>query len=280
MIDEFLMKKHPPQLRQLSQCNNSFDFSPRIAWPEGLPAVAINGFLIAGFQQEMVFDHALPEIDKDGIAALFRSLYFELTTPELARLYRSTSVSTWFPIQEVLAKFQVRWTENNEKLSDIICQLPMGFQNYCSEKKWSFGDFQPLAAAKGLILSPFFMRMIDLNLSRSQSVAALELIVDLLLMGKQPLELLPDDAMTSDTWMDSLRHLRYPESSQKDDWASRQVQELPWPGTAQARWTRQGDRTGIELKLFVSQPTDLKKYLQSLSAVQDALEKDGPWKKH
>jgi hypothetical protein len=242
--------------------------------------VAINGFLIAGFQQDVVFDHALPENEKEGIASLFRSLYFELTTPELARLHRASHSHPWFPIQEVMAKFHIRWSDNTEKLCDIICQLPIGFQNYCSEKKWGFGDFQPLVAANGLILSPFLMRMMDLNLSRSQSVAALELVVDLLLLSKQPRELLPEEFMMGDAWLERLRHLRYPESSLKDEWASRQVQELPWPGTAQARWTRQGDRTGIELKLFVSQPTDLKKYLQSLSVVQDALEKDGPWKKH
>lgn len=275
------MKKHPPQLRQISQCATGLNFSPRTSWPEGLPAVAINGHVIAGFHQEAVFDHTLDWTDQDSIASLFRSLYFELTSCELARLWKSTRELPQFPISEVFAKFQVRWNSNTEKLCEIISQLPRGFQDYCSEKKWSFGDFQPLAASQGLILSPFFLRIIEMNLTRNLSVLALELVVDLLLMGKAPMEILPlESSQPGEVWIETLRQLRYPQASQKDDWASQQVDQLPWPGTAQARWTRQGDRAGIELKLFVANPTDLKKYLQSLSVVQEVMEKEGPWKKH
>jgi hypothetical protein len=49
---------------------------------------------------------------------------------------------------------------------------------------------------------------------------------------------------------------------------------------SQAKWARHGNRGGIELKLFVSQPADLKNYLQSLSKVQDLLEKDPTGSKH
>jgi hypothetical protein len=281
MIDEIHMKKHPPQLRQISQCTTALDFLPQASWPESLPAVAINGYLIAGFKQSLVFDHTLDWEDQEAVSGLFRSLYFELSTCEFARLWKASRHVPQFSLPSIFAKFQIRWNSNTEKLCEIISKLPLEFQNYCSEKKWSFGDFQPLAASQGLILSPFFLRIVEMNMSRSQSVLALELVVDLLLMGKSPVEILPQDQLNSgESWIETLRLLRYPQTSQKDDWASRQVEQLPWPGTAQAKWTRQGDRAGIELKLFVSNPTDFKKYLQSLSVVQEALEKEGPWKKH
>lgn len=281
MIDENCMKKHPPQLRQVSQCASYLDFEPRSPWPQGLPAVAINGYVIAGFQQDSVFDHCMSWDQEEEIASLFRSLYFELSACELARLWKNALLLPSFPVKKIFSKFHVPWTESIEKLCPLVTQLPIGFQNFCTAKKWSFSDFLPLTAAQGLIMSPFYLRMIEMNLSRNHGVLALELIVDLLFMGRTPVELLPSDTtVTAEQWLESLRALRYPESSGKDHWSSRQLDQLPWPGTAEARWTRQGDKPGIELKLFVSNPSDLKKYLQSLSEVQSLLEKDSPWNKH
>jgi hypothetical protein len=281
MIEEKPMKKNPPELRSISQCSAALHFSPRTPWPEGLPAVAVNGLIVAGFEQSVAFDHSLDWSESENIAILFRSLYFELTTCELARLYSAAANVPKFPIQEVFGKFQVRLNDQLSLLCAQIIKLPAGFQNFCSEKKWAFSDFQPILAAKDLIITPFLFRIMDLGLSRNHSALALELIVDLLLLGKTPVEILSDSSIkTGEQWILSLRTMRYPNSSKRDDWAAEQVDLLPWPGSTQARWVRQGDRAGIELKLFVTQPSDLKNYLQSLSAIQDSLEMDGPWKKH
>lgn len=64
--------------------------------------------------------------------------------------------------------------------------------------------------------------------------------------------------------------------------AQNDLSNLPWPGASQVKWTQQGDRAGIEIKIFVSNPTDLKKYLNSLNHVHDIMEKDSEkiWIKH
>jgi hypothetical protein len=67
-----------------------------------------------------------------------------------------------------------------------------------------------------------------------------------------------------------------------DSKPSVELSNLPWPGASIVRWTQQGDQAGIEIKFFVSNPTDLKNNLKSLNQVHDILEKDSEklWIKH
>lgn len=267
-------------LKDMSQCEISLDFGPLSAWPTGLPAVAINGKVIAGFTQTIVFDHQLEESDSEAIAALFRSLYFDLTAAELARLFVTSKNQSWFPFTTIANRYQLRWNEQTANLAEAMVTLPINFQNFSAEKKWSFADFQPLLSARSFALSPILLLILQRNLSRSIGALALELWVELKLLGHNEQALQPSPNEDSELWLKRLKTLRYPHSSQKDEEAQNLVNQLPWPGTSKARWIRQGDRAGIELKLFVANPTDLKKYVQSLTGVQDALEKEDPWKKH
>ncbi len=276
------MTQKPPQLKDISQCSKVLDFSPYSPWPMGLPAVAVNGVVLAGFAQTVVFDHQVDFADQESVASLFRSFYSELTAVELAKLAQKASENglAWFPIELVFSKFQVRWSEQTEKICRVISKAPMGLQKFAAEKRWSVGDFSPLLSAQALRLEPLFHIFIERNLSRSLSVQALELYVELLLLGTVEAEILPRPQEDSDLWLKRLRVLRYPQSAKADELAGAQLKDLPWPGTSTARWTRQGDKAGIELKLFVANPMDLKKYVQSLALVSEAMEKEGPWKKH
>lgn len=276
------MTQKPPQLKNISQCSKALDFSPYSPWPLGLPAVAVNGMVLAGFSQTVVFDHQMEAEDFEGIALLFRSFYSELTAVELARLSEAVKQNqiSWFPIEQVFSKFQTRWSEQTEKICLAITKSSVGLQKFAAEKRWSVGDFSPLLSAQALKLEPLYHVFIERNLSRSISVQVLELFVELLLMGTNESEILPRPQEDSDLWMKRLKVLRYPQSAKADELAGLQIKDLPWPGTSTARWTRQGDKAGIELKLFVSNPMDLKKYIQSLALVSEAMEKEGPWKKH
>jgi len=276
------MTQKPPQLKDISQCNKCLDFSPQIPWPLGLPAVAVNGLVLAGFSQTVVFDHAVETSDKETIAGLFRSFYSELSAVELANLESKVAASdiTWFPVDLIFNKFQVRWNDQTKNICRLIANLPPGLQKFSSERRWSIGDFSPLLAAKSIRLESFYHVFIERNLSRSISVQALELCVELLLIGKDQAELLPLPQEDSDHWLKRLRAIRYPQTTSADEMANTLMKGLPWPGTSTARWTRQGDKAGIELKLFVANPLDLKKYAHSLALVSEAMEKEGPWKKH
>lgn len=279
---------NPPQLCSMSLCDKSLDFQPRTNWPESLPAVAVNQVVLAGFSQELVFNHQLDPADSEGIAKLFRSLYFELSFVEMAVLIQKAKAHSWFPISVIAQKFNWQANDNFFKTAEAILKCPKGFLDWAAEKKLSPLDFAPLLSADGLELKFLYRDILTLGLGRSLGVKALELGIELLMMNHTP-EMLAADSLVSvhprdvsvgDAWVLALKALRYPETFKRDQMAEAQMTSLPWPGTTQARWTRQGDRAGIELKLFVSQPSDLKKYLQSLNKVQDLLEKDPTGTKH
>jgi hypothetical protein len=283
------MTPKPPELKNISQCSKVLDFAPFSSWPSGLPAVAVNGFVLAGFAQSFVFDHQVNEdggeLQAEAIAGLFRSFYFDLSHMELARLAKCVSQNqvSWFPLESVFGKFHVRWNDQTERLSGVMTSLPEGLQKWTSEKKWSFGDFAPLLSAKDLRLEPLYLALVENNLSRSMSVQALELFIELRLLQHPAESLVPGATEVSEDWLKRLRSLRYPQSSQADSESTSLIQDLPWPGSSKLRWVRQGDKAGIELKLFVSNPSDLKKYMQSLARVQeamDSLSEKIPWNKH
>lgn len=272
-----------PELCSITQCNKTLQFSPLSPWPQGLPAVAVNQMVFAGFDQKLVFNHQLPLLDQpqnseqqQQIAQLFRSLYFELTFPEMARLIEKASVLEWFPLSLVISSFGWQASEHFFKVAEALRQTPMEFQNWCSEKKLNPQDLSPLLSAKGLDLDGAMQDLILLRLSKSSGAQALELIIELMLMGQTAQSLRADSlstntAKTAETWLENLKQLRYPNTFASDQSEQEKMKNLPWPGTSQAKWIRQGDKAGIELKLFVSQPSDLKKYLQSLSHIQDLL---------
>ncbi|PIS11947.1 MAG: hypothetical protein COT73_01175 [Bdellovibrio sp. CG10_big_fil_rev_8_21_14_0_10_47_8] len=236
--------------------------------------MAVNRVIFGGFSQNFVFDHHIDGREAEKIASLFRSLYFELSFVEMARLVDKATAHVWFPISLVVQKFGWQPTEIFFSTATALLKTPTGFQNWCAEKKMHPQDLSPLLSAGDLDLKWFYRDLLTLKLSKSQGTRALELAVELSLMGNDVKTLEAQDNESSAEWLERLTLLRYPETSQRDADQESWMTTLPWPGTSQARWTRQGDRAGVEVKLFVSQPSDLKKYLQGLSRVQDLLEKD------
>lgn len=275
------MKKHPPDLKQISRCDKSLDFRPLNVWPETLPAVAFRGFVVAGFQNsEFAFDHPLEQAEPEEIAKSFSSLYAELTTPELARLWQSSANLDWFPRRLVLEKYHLHVNDSSIEVLDVITKLPMSFQNFCSQKKWHVGDFQFLVSARELDLEFLFQDVMLRNLSKSQSTQILENLVDLLLLETEPQQLRTADNETAEAWVTRIQKIRYPKSTADDAQAALAIKSLAWPPGTQARWVRQGDQTGLEIKFFVSQPSEMSKQLQAFQNVSDNLENAGPWKKH
>jgi hypothetical protein len=274
-----------PELCSMSQCNGSLDFQPLNVWPESLPAVAINNWVLAGFSQDLVFNHHIENSSAETMARLFRSLHSELSFAEMARLMgkikeQQTSDLSWVPLQLIAQKYH--WTFNDQfiRIAEAFLKTPSGFQKWCGEKKVNPQDLAPLLAAQEIDLKFLFHDILNLNISKSSGVKALEMAIELILMGQKPealsaevlLTLLSQDQSAADAWVDALKQLRYPETFKRDRVLQAQMTALPWPGTSQARWARHGDRGGIELKLFVSQPSDLKKALLSLEKVQDLME--------
>lgn len=270
----------PPQIRNLSQCNGQMDFKPRTPWPDGLPAVAVNGVVLAGFGQDLVFDHSIPWAQQEEIAQLFRSLYFELTFTEISRMIEKAADVPELPLFLILQKFGYQSSGSLFATAKALRALPEGFQEWCADRKLSPQDLAPILSARSLDLKPLLAQILTLSCSRNIGAHCLEMGVELLLMGKT-YEDLQVTAYSSEeihdspeSWHQHLKRLRYPETSAKDAEQASRLKKLPWPGQSQVRWTRNGDKGGFEIKLFVSQPSDLKKHLTSLAKVHDILEQE------
>ncbi len=270
----------PPELKPMTLCDASLDFSPITKWPQGLPAVAVNGLVLAGFQQSLVFDHSIADHDSEKIAELFRSLYFDLSFIEASRLVEKAKDHPNFPIESVLSHLGWNTSEHFFKVVTAVQKLNSDSQTWCAEKKLNPQDLSILLSLNtevGFAQADLLIQKIkSLRLSKSQGVQALETALELLLMGKS----FEDLENTKSEWLEHLKTLRYPQSTTSDQIQQQKMTALPWPGTSHAKWTRQGDRTGVELKLFVSNPTDLKKYLLSLTKVQDLLEQENSGTQH
>ena len=109
-------------------------------------------------------------------------------------------------------------------------------------------------------------QMAPLTPSFTEGVAFLELATDLILMGH--MEALFEKTLTFETWSLNLKKLRVPHTDLRDSDLKEKLEKLPWPQGSKIKFERRGDKSGIELKLFISNPTDLTKILASLERVQ------------
>ena len=98
----------------------------------------------------------------------------------------------------------------------------------------------------------------------------LEYFVDLMLMGRASEELI-GTYTDAEGWMDHLKQLRFPEAHKQDELRKENLKSLNFSGSSQVRWARVGDKSGIEIKFFVSQPSDLQKHMNSLKIKQNFL---------
>lgn len=260
-----------PQLISIKQCVNVFDFKPESPWPVGLPAVAIQGLVIAGFSSsEFVFNH-LVEPNSTQALDIWKSVHPDLSFAECARLSLKLQNSPWTP-ETLLSLWGFPWRDQQVVAAEwLLCQTE-SFQKWAAQKKLAPNDIAGLRVVATEKLSPFLSEVIQRDLSKSFALQLLELSVDLLYFeesSEKILSLWPKNKNDIELSLKNLKALRYPQTTALDLQLEGQMKSLPWPGTSQAKWVRHGDRAGIELKLFVSQPSDLKKYLVSLERVQN-----------
>ncbi|MCE3009711.1 MAG: hypothetical protein LW875_03765 [Proteobacteria bacterium] len=234
---------------------------------------------IAGFESELVFDYSPGSENLSELIALFKSLYPDLSFAEFGLLMKVVEFQGLpfnFPREALAAQRGWNTNESFWKILKATQELPAGFLKWCAEKKMAPMECSPLLVAQDLNLSPLLLFIVHFGFSKSQGSQALEMGIELLLLGKSFADLKLDSIQSRDqieSWMSFLRDLRYPQTQTRDREVQAYFKSLPWPGSSQTRWVRQGDKSGLEIKLFVAQPSDLKRYLQSLNKVQEQLEK-------
>lgn len=263
--------KSPPSLIQKDELKLNLDFKPLLTWPESMPGLSVNSVAIAGFNSNCFYNHSL---EWREFPQFLKRFYPNLEFVELSRLYAQTQSLVWFPFKDVLKAYNFSNTEMTLELLQKLFQTPLQFQNWCAEKCLSPADLAPLSACKDLNLNLIFLRIIESDMSKSQGVQFLELCIELKLMQHSDDALGLNDSKTKnqvESWVEQLRSLRYPQTKARDQQQSVRLSNLNWPGAAQVKWVRKGDKSGVEVRLFVSQSTDLEKYLRSLSRVAEEM---------
>lgn len=269
-----MLAASPLELLPVSQCDKCLEFETSSHWPLGLPAIAIGRVLIAGFNQALVLNHRLPESDSKSIQDLITSLYPELSFLEAATFRKKALALPWVPITGLLEHWGFRWTDQTTEIADRALALPAEFRRWLIAKRVSPAELTVLLSNSQFDLTPFLQGLLAAGATRQQGTQALELGIELQLLGHQMSAIVLATNESTENWLLRLKTLRYPETTRKDQESRDKMRELPWPGQSQVRWVRQGDRSGLELKLFVANPSDLRKSLLSLQKIQLLLEKN------
>ena len=108
--------------------------------------------------------------------------------------------------------------------------------------------------------------------SCSLGVQILETAGELLLMGKD-LSSVFKETERPERLLKKLMKLRYPQATKRDEQKAKEIQRLPWPGGIKARWFRQNDTAGLEIRFVCFSPKDFQRKIQGLDRVYEQLKK-------
>lgn len=148
----------------------------------------------------------------------------------------------------------------------------MDFKAWTILKKVKASDLifiQTLSDGQAGIFNSIADKMAGLNPSFSEGISFLEKVADLIQMGHT--ENLLNESESFSSWEQALYKLRYPVTSERDEIAKKHFEQLPWPAGAKLKFERRGDRAGVEVRIFISSPTDITKVISSLERVQTGM---------
>lgn len=163
--------------------------------------------------------------------------------------------------RRLLNEYGHPFSENLKKTFVVFSFLPEEFLFWASEKGLGLKDFAPLrawdfSAGSTKELTKALKEIASRKSGRHLGVKTVELVVDLLLMGKPVDNLVITEEETLESWCARLEALRYPNRSSKTSKAEADLVTLPWPKGVESRWIQKGDAQGIEVRFFVQSPED------------------------
>lgn len=257
-------------LKPISHCSKVLDFSPRREWSPVLPALVWKDNLICAFKRD---SGEAVDVSEHLFLEVWKACHPELGLGEIARLVaciRRFNGEFFVEIGSgLLALYGLRLNDRLGLILDVLVQCPREFQNWVDDKKMAARDLVPLLAVADVAeISPLLLELPRMQISKFEGARALELFIELYLMGRPLNDLLP----TSDNGSLYLRRLeqwRKPETLERDEEWRRKVGQWPWPAQVQAEWQRFGDQAGLEIKIRTTSPDDFQKKLERLAEIPD-----------
>ena len=242
-------------------CQKSLDFKPDRSWPKFWPSVSYENKLISGFTN--IYQPVLNFKKEDvNFLHLFQHCHPRLNLSELGRIVISWSQiepppCSWTPFFKLYGL--------NQNTDFLIQQLkmfistPFTFQNWVNTKEVHLNELRVLNSVEEIQPLYFILNWIaEHNLSHSNGIKALELSVELWLMG-HTLEKILKTNLSPEKALLEMEHRRKPLSSSQDQIKKKQVQKIIWPSDMKAQWVRKGDKTGLQIQMWCRNLKDLDK---------------------
>lgn len=242
-----------------SNFSSSLDFKPLNLWPETVPALALDKVLLCGFHlndNHPVFEHS--HSSPDSSLKLIKSIYPQLTLPELSRLIHSSAFEEYFQVDTLLKAYGFHSSPEILQVLRLLFESSERFQEFVSVKKMGPQELFPLLDLNSEELNFVREDILTAGESKQETVRRLELLSDLLQMGHSS---------------DSLRNLkqsqlaqkRYPVTTERD--LNLKAFPLPWLSQIRSQFKRRGDKAGFEVQFFAGTPAELNKMAQNLTKV-------------
>jgi hypothetical protein len=266
-------------LKNADSFHFDLDFAPRAPTPPLFPVFvwknqALNHFSRRESLAPLQNVHC-QDVSEQSLAVVLPQIYPTLSFAELANLHERLLVSHLeFDAEALFAAYRFRYDGRLEKMLLVFSNLPSTFQTWCADHELSPRDLAPLTSLEfNHALKNLLTLISSENLSRNQGAQALELATELLLLAQSWEAMAPGTDRQSgwvDEWLTKMKSLRFPVTAGRDQEQQNQLAELPWSKDFVTKWTRTGDKSGLEVKFMITSKSDLQKKLQSLERVRES----------
>lgn len=245
----------------------SLDFQPQNPPPKALPSCLWNGIVLWKGSND------LPPVDLSAqpFHEAFRGIFEGVGFCDLAQVLESLSTSdTTIDKDALFAAYNFRYGAKLERSLQTLKTLPREFIKWARERSVSPADIYPLCTIDDIQrLAASLNKLSELQLSRSQGAQLIELLAECALLGSSD-DVLLQHSGTFATWIPHLQTIRYPQTTNRETERQQRIL-VGWPKAFATRWLRQGDRSGIEVKFFVSTKKELAEKISTLTRVHDGM---------
>lgn len=206
-------------------------------------------------------DKSIVDLSHEDPTNLVFDLFGPLSFVELFQLHREGQTVPELSLDwnRLFKLNSFHFSQRTEQLFESLALMPNEFIDWARGRQCSAQDLMPLISLKTIddmkLLSVFFS---EKNLTRNEGKKVLDLLVDLLLLGKNFDELKPKES----NWLESLQKLRTPMTQARDE---KQKISDGWPRYVQVQKMRTGDQLLHRMQITFSDNNDLSEKLSRLS---------------
>ena len=253
-------------LLSYSACEKSLDFQPDKNWPKNWPSFAWEKILISGFTHT---DKPVLNFQSKDVKFLhlFHSCYPHLHLSEMGRI-----ISRWpninftdFSWKDFFSFYGLQNIDSLMQQLKVLISTPVSFQNWINEKGIHPTALRILNSLRNTRKAHFLFQWItENNLSQSLGMKALELGIELILMNISFEKILKSNLSPEET-VKVIEQKRKPLSAIRDEVEKKKLKSLLWPSYATGQWSRKGDKTGLEIKLWCQNQKELKEKITRIN---------------